>query len=150
MRDAFRKFAHWTSDVMGSPWAFLVAAATVLAWAATGPLFAYSDSWQLVINTGTTIVTFLMVFLIQNTQNRDAKAMHLKLDELLRGVKGARTSLVNLEDWTDDELKELHREFSRLRGRLERRAAPLPEDAPDTPQRRPGAPPDELSERRSA
>ena len=147
MRDVFRKFAHRASDLMGSPWAFLVAVATVIAWAATGPVFDYSDSWQLVINTGTTIVTFLMVFLIQNTQNRDAKAMHLKLDELLRAVKGARTSLVNLEDWTDDELKNLHREFQRLRGRLEQRAAPLPEDSS---QRRPATTPDERSERRSA
>jgi low affinity Fe/Cu permease len=78
-------------------------------------MFDYSDSWQLVINTGTTIVTFLMVFLIQNTQNRDAKAIHLKLDELLRGVQGARTSLVHLEQWTDDEIDELEKQFEHLR-----------------------------------
>jgi low affinity Fe/Cu permease len=84
-------------------------------WAVTGPLFHYSDTWQLVINTSTTIVTFLIVFLIQNTQNRDTKAVHLKLDELLRGVKGARTSLVNLESLSDQELEHLQKEFERLK-----------------------------------
>src|SRR5687767_5478329 len=114
MRDAFRHFANRVSDWTGSPWAFISAVAAILGWAATGPLFGYSDSWQLVINTGTTIVTFLMVFLIQNTQNRDAKAIHLKLDELLRGVKGARTSLVDLEELSERELDELQEEFRRL------------------------------------
>jgi low affinity Fe/Cu permease len=101
----------------GSPWAFLVAVLSILLWGLTGSVFHYSDTWQLVINTATTIVTFLMVFLIQNTQNRDSKAIHLKLDELLRGVKGARTSLMNLEDLSDDELERLHQEFERLRSR---------------------------------
>jgi low affinity Fe/Cu permease len=110
----FRRFAQWTADTVGSPWAFLIAVATVVAWAVTGPLFGFSDTWQLVINTATTIVTFLMVFLIQHTQNRDAKAIHLKLDELLRGVQGARTALVDLENLSDDELERLHRQFSRL------------------------------------
>ena len=87
----FRQFAATTSRVVGSPWAFLAAAGVILSWALSGPMFGFSDTWQLVINTGTTIVTFLMVFLIQNTQNRDAKAIHLKLDELIRGVGGART-----------------------------------------------------------
>ena len=99
---------------VGSPWAFLVAFLSIVAWAATGPRFHYSDTWQLVINTATTIVTFLMVFLIQNTQNRDTKAIHLKLDELLRGVKGARTGLVNLESLTDEKLDELQHEFEKL------------------------------------
>src|SRR5207302_11450050 len=94
--------------------AFMLAALVVLAWAVTGPLFGFSDTWQLVINTGTTIVTFLMVFLIQATQNRDAKAIHLKLDELIRGVEGARTRLVDLEDLTDAELERLRNEFQRL------------------------------------
>ena len=100
MKDAFRLFAHKTSEIVGSPIVFLGAVATIIVWAILGPKFHYSDTWQLVINTGTTIVTFLMVFLIQNTQNRDAKAIHLKLDELLKGVKGARTNLVNLENFS--------------------------------------------------
>src|SRR6476660_8522616 len=103
MNDFFRKFAHKTSVIAGSPWAFIAAVVIIIAWAVSGPIFSFSDTWQLVINTGTTIITFLMVFLIQNTQNRDAKAVHLKLDELLRGVKGARTGLVDLEDLTDEE-----------------------------------------------
>ena len=118
MRAAFRKFAQIAAEGVGSMWAFLLAIVVTLGWAATGPLFGFSDTWQLVINTGTTIVTFLMVFLIQNTQNRDAKAIELKLDELLRAVHGARTSLVRLEDFSDDQLAELQQEFGRLRQRL--------------------------------
>jgi len=114
MKNIFRKFAHLTSQVVGSSWAFMIAVAVILAWAVSGPMFHYSDTWQLVINTGTTIVTFLMVFLIQNTQNRDAKAIHLKLDELIKGVKGARTRLVNLEELSDEELERLQKEFERL------------------------------------
>ncbi len=117
MNEFFRKFAHKTSEIVGSPWAFIGAVVIIIAWALSGPIFGFSDTWQLVINTGTTIITFLMVFLIQNTQNRDAKAIHLKLDELLRGVKGARTGLVDLEDLTDEELKQLQNEFQRLRER---------------------------------
>ena len=117
MNEAFRKFANKTSDAMGSPWAFIAAVLLILGWALSGPVFGFSEVWQLVINTGTTIITFLMVFLIQNTQNRDAKAMHLKLDELLRGVEGARTSMVDLEDLSDEELKKLQNEFQRLRER---------------------------------
>jgi low affinity Fe/Cu permease len=117
MRDLFRKIALAVSDAFGSPWAFLIALLVVLAWAISGPLFGFSDTWQLVINTGTTIVTFLVVFLIQNTQNRDAKAIHLKLDELIRAVQDARTGLVDLEDMTDEELQQLQQEFQRLRQR---------------------------------
>src|SRR5437588_6105995 len=117
MRELFRKFAQITSQAVGSSWAFILAVAVIATWAVTGPMFHYSDTWQLVINTGTTIITFLMVFLIQNTQNRDAKAIHLKLDELLKGVKGARTSLVNLESLTDEELDALQKEFQRLGGK---------------------------------
>jgi len=124
MHDLFRAFAARVSVLVGSAGAFVAAIVIVVIWAALGPLYHYSDTWQLVINTGTTIVTFLMVFLIQNTQNRDAVALHLKLDELLRAVKGARTTLVNLESWTDDELAELQREFERLRHRLENRRQP--------------------------
>jgi low affinity Fe/Cu permease len=116
-RGMFRFCAQWIANVTGSPAAFVVAALTILAWGITGPIFHYSDTWQLVINTATTIITFLMVFLIQNTQNRDTKAMHLKLDELLRAVKGARTSMVNLESLSDEELDHMQKQFERL-GRL--------------------------------
>lgn len=117
MNEIFRKLAHATSEQMGSSRAFAVAVLIILIWAITGPFFHYSDTWQLVINTGTTIITFLMVFLIQNTQNRDAIAMQLKLDELLRAVDGARTGLVNLENMTDEELQLVRDEFSRLHER---------------------------------
>ena len=111
----FRIFASKTSSTVGSPWAFVIAVAVIVVWAATGPIFHFSDTWQLVINTGTTIITFLMVFLIQNTQNRDAKAIHLKLDELIRSIDKARNSLVDLEDLSDDELARLETEFQRFR-----------------------------------
>jgi low affinity Fe/Cu permease len=114
MNELFRKFAHRTSEVVGSPWAFILAIVVIVTWAVTGPIFHYSDTWQLVINTGTTIVTFLIVFLIQNTQNRDSKAIHLKLDELIRCLSGARNGMVNLEDLSDEELKKLQDEFARL------------------------------------
>lgn len=115
MNELFRKFAQRTSKMVGSSWAFMFAALIILVWAVTGPLFHYSDTWQLVINTSTTIITFLMVFLIQNTQNRDAKAIHLKLDELIRAVKGARTHLVDLETMSDEELDRLQQQFKRVR-----------------------------------
>ena len=115
MNDFFRKFANTTSQIVGSPWAFITAVAIIVIWAISGPIFGFSDTWQLVINTGTTIITFLMVFLIQNTQNRDAKAIHLKLDELIRSVEGARDELVDLEDLSDDDLKKLQKQFEELR-----------------------------------
>jgi low affinity Fe/Cu permease len=118
MRELFRRFAARTSDWVGSPAAFVIGLTAIVGWALTGPLFDYSDSWQLVVNTATTIVTFLMVFLIQNTQNRDARAIHLKLDELLRGVSGARTAMVALEHCTDEELAQFQKEFERLHRRL--------------------------------
>ena len=114
MKNMFRKFAAMVATASGSPWAFLLAFLVIVVWAITGPIFNFSDTWQLVINTGTTIVTFLMVFLIQNTQNRDAVAIQLKLDELLRGVVGARTSLVDLEDMSDEDILLLRKEFTRL------------------------------------
>lgn len=117
MNELFHKFAQKTSAIVGTPWTFLAAVAVILLWLISGPIFRFSDTWQLFINTGTTIVTFLMVFLIQNTQNRDAKAIHLKLDELIRGVKGARTALIDLENLTDEELDKLQEEFQRLRER---------------------------------
>jgi low affinity Fe/Cu permease len=115
VQDAFRVFARNSSIVLGSAWAFAVAVLIIAIWALTGPTFHFSDTWQLIINTGTTIVTFLMVFLIQNTQNRDAKAVHLKLDELLRAVKGARNELVDLEKLSDEDLKKLEKQFERVR-----------------------------------
>ena len=123
----FQRWAQKTSAAVGSHWAFLVASLTILVWAITGPIFRYSNTWQLVINTGTTIVTFLMVFLIQNTQNRDAKEIHLKLDELIRAKHGARNKMVDLENCTDEELAEIEREFKRVRRRAERH----PELEPD-------------------
>lgn len=102
---------------MGSHWSFIVATALCALWAASGPYFDYSDTWQLVINTATTVLTFLAVFLIQNTQNRDGLAIQLKLDELLRALEPARTRLVNLEECTDEELEQLREEFERLRQR---------------------------------
>lgn len=127
MNELFRRFAHKTSAVVGSPWAFILAVLVIIIWAVTGPIFHFSDTWQLVINTSTTIVTFLMVFLIQNTQNRDAKAIHLKLDELIRSVEQARNRLVDLEDMSDEELNALQKEFQAFRERYNKRAAQTPE-----------------------
>lgn len=114
----FRRFAHATAETAGRAQAFLIALSIVVAWAVTGPLFHFSDTWQLVINTGTTIVTFLMVFLIQNTQNRDAHAVQLKLDELIRANRTARNSLLALEEMDDEQLRELQTEFEELRDRV--------------------------------
>ena len=117
--DAFRVFARKASNVLGSAWAFVLALLIIVVWGITGPTFHYSDTWQLIINTGTTIVTFLMVFLIQNTQNRDAKAVHLKLDEIIRAIKGARNELVDLEELSDEDLKKLEQQFQRIRQKAE-------------------------------
>jgi low affinity Fe/Cu permease len=119
IRDAFGVFARKTSSVLGSAWAFVCALLVIVVWALTGPTFHYSDTWQLIINTGTTIVTFLMVFLIQNTQNRDAKAVHLKLDELICALGTARNKLVDLEDLSDDDMKKLEQEFAKVRKKAE-------------------------------
>ena len=119
VRDAFRIFARNSSTILGSAWAFTIAVVVIVIWAATGPAFHFSNTWQLIINTGTTIVTFLMVFLIQNTQNRDAKAVHLKLDEIIRAIKGARNELVDLEELSDEDLKKLEEQFQRLRKKAE-------------------------------
>ncbi len=121
MRSHFIFFARYVADLVGSPWAFLAALLAVIAWLASGPAFGYSDTWQLVINTATTIVTFLMVFLIQSTQNRDAKAIHLKLDELICAIKSARNELIDVEDSVDDELDRHQREFEKRREEAERR-----------------------------
>jgi low affinity Fe/Cu permease len=114
MNDLFRKFAATASHAVGSPWAFILAVMIVIVWATSGPLFNYSDTWQLVINTGTTIITFLMVFLIQNTQNRDAKAIHLKLDEIIKATKGARNSMIDLDNLSDEQLKQLEESYKRI------------------------------------
>ena len=128
MREYFRRFASHVSVITGSAWVFLVALAVILVWAISGPLFGYSDTWQLVINTSTTIITFLMVFLIQNTQNRDAKAIHLKLDELIRAIGKARTELVDLEDLSEDELEKLQGEFQELHNHFAERARHVKEE----------------------
>jgi low affinity Fe/Cu permease len=118
MKNFFRKFSHKTSDAVGSPVAFIIALLTIIVWACTGPLFKFSDTWQLVINTGTTIITFLMVFLIQNAQNRDSKALHLKLDEIIFSNKKARNDLIDLEDCTDEEIMLLQKEFARIKNNI--------------------------------
>ena len=119
IQDAFRVFARNSSTILGSAWAFAIAVLVILIWGATGPAFHFSNTWQLIINTGTTIVTFLMVFLIQNTQNRDAKAVHLKLDEIIRAIKGARNELVDVEELSDEDLKKLEEQSQRLRKKAE-------------------------------
>ena len=119
MQDAFRIAARRISGILGSAWAFMIALAIIVIWGLSGHIFQYSDTWQLIINTGTTIVTFLMVFLIQNTQNRDSKAIQLKLDELIRAVSGARNRLMDLEALSDDDLQKFQKEFERLRKRSE-------------------------------
>jgi len=122
--DAFRVFARHSAIALGSAWAFAGAVLVILVWILTGPMFHFSDTWQLVINTATTIVTFLMVFLIQNTQNRDAKAAHLKLDELIRALKDARNEIVDLENLSDEELKKLEKQFKTIRKRAENDGSP--------------------------
>lgn len=114
MKEIFHKVAVFVSAIVGSSYAFIFALLLIIFWAVNGPVFQYSNTWQLIINTGTTIVTFLMVFLIQNTQNRDAKAIHLKLDELLRSEKGASNNLIDAEDLPDEELEKLHEEFTAI------------------------------------
>ena len=124
MRKIFRRIAENTAHAVGTSWAFLLALLTIVVWALTGPYFNYSDTWQLFINTGTTVVTFLMVFLIQNTQNRETRIVALKLDELLRGVEGARTGLVELDHMSDEDLELVQQEFARMRDKY----APLIDD----------------------
>jgi low affinity Fe/Cu permease len=115
MKEWFRKIAQTTSLMVGSPATFFGAILVLAVWGLLGPAFGFSDTWQLAINTTTSVVTFLMVFLIQNSQNRDAKAIHLKLDELLRAVEAARTGMVKLEELSDEKLDELHHEFQDIR-----------------------------------
>jgi low affinity Fe/Cu permease len=141
LRDGFRSFAHATAAAIGSPYAFTLAVLTIVIWAACGPAFHYSDTWQLIINTGTTVVTFLVVFMIQNTQNRDSRAIHLKLDELIRALDAARNGLVDAEDLPDEELARLAKEFRRLR------TDPDPAEAAAVAARRPASPRGSAGER---
>src|SRR6201994_3036780 len=113
-KNLFEKFANWATNATGSSAAFIIAIVVIIVWAVTGPLFKYSDTWQLVINTGTTIVTFLMVFLIQKTQNKDSKAVHLKLNEILASHQGASNRMVDIEDLTEKELDQLHKFYVQL------------------------------------
>jgi low affinity Fe/Cu permease len=129
----FTRFAKRTARATGQPIAFLVAVLVVAAWAVTGPIFRWSDTWQLVINTGTTVVTFLMVFLIQNTQNRDSEAMQVKLDELIRAFEGAHNALLDLEELSEDELDTIRANYGRLaqRARQELREGRVDTGVPD-------------------
>lgn len=110
----FTRFARWAAVVTGKPSTFFLAVAIILIWAMTGPLFGFSDTWQLVINTGTTIITFLMVFLIQNTQNRDTEALQIKLDEMIRATSSARNAMLDLEEMEGDELDAIRKEYLKL------------------------------------
>ena len=116
----FTRFARWVSAISGRPVTFAAAVLIILLWATTGPIFDFSDTWQLVINTGTTIVTFLMVFLIQSTQNRDTEALQIKLDELIRAIKGARNEVLDLEQLDEQELDEIRQEYLNLADRAHR------------------------------
>ena len=140
---SFSEWARRAADLIGTSWAFLVACAVILVWLLSGPIFGFSDTWQLIINTGTTIITFLMVFLIQNTQNRDARALHLKIDEIIKANKDARNKLIDLEHCTDEELDELQAQFKAMRSRARRsassasaRRSPSPKQYVDTSQNR--------------
>lgn len=119
VNEVFRKVAHFISQITGNAWTFTMAILLVIFWFFTGPIFNFSETWQLFINTLTTIVTFLMVFLIQNTQNRDTKAIHLKLDELIRSHRGARASIIDVESLPDQDLELFHQEFKILRDKYE-------------------------------
>ncbi len=113
-KDYFGKFAKFVAKLCGSPWAFCLALSSVIIWGLTGPVFQYSETWQLVINTSTTIITFLMVFVIQNTQNKDTTALHLKIDELIRATEGAHNALMNLEELSEVELEKIKRRYCHL------------------------------------
>jgi len=120
LHHAFTVFAKWAARATGHPLAFVVAATTIVVWAATGPMFGFNDTWQLVINTSTTIITFLMVFLIQNTQNRDSAAVQIKLDELIRSTKGAHNALLDLEEMEEQDIERLREDYEELASRARR------------------------------
>jgi low affinity Fe/Cu permease len=123
LNERFRKASVGAANFLGSPWVFLANVLLILVWLAFGPVFHFSDTWQLLVNTATTVITYLAVFLIQNTQNRDARAVHLKLDELISSIDGARNRLIDLEDLTDDELNLIQKQFQRLK-RLTNKGGP--------------------------
>ena len=129
----FTEFAAWVAEVTGRPLTFALCLVLVAVWAVSGPVFGFSDTWQLVINTGTTIITFLMVFLIQNTQNRDSKAMQLKLDELIRATRGAHNALLDLEELNEEELNRIRKLYTGLaaRARVSMDTGTLDIDSPD-------------------
>src|ERR1700745_3927870 len=120
---SFHTFAGRASSLVGSKWAFTVATLVIVSWALSGPYFHFSDTWQLVVNTATTIVTFLIVFLIQNTQNRDARAIHLKLDEIIHALRGARNEMIQIENLSDADLETLSKNFEKIRAECERRTS---------------------------
>jgi len=121
MNEFFRHLAHRSALIVGSPWAFVTSVLLVIVWALAGPYYGYSDTWQLVVNTGTTVLTFLMIFLVQNTQNRDGRAIQLKLDELIRASKSSRNQLINLEDFSDEEMEKIHQQFRELHEQARRK-----------------------------
>jgi low affinity Fe/Cu permease len=131
LKEIFSKLSMSSANALGSPWMFVANVALILVWLFSGPFFHYSDTWQLVVNTATTVITYLAVFLIQNTQNRDAMAVHLKLDEIIRGTEGPRDRFVNLENVTDDELIELEAHFRALREKAEAGDKEAVEDVAD-------------------
>jgi low affinity Fe/Cu permease len=135
MRQYFRQMAQAASQALGSAWAFAAAIVLVLVWIATGPVFHFSDTWQLIINTVTNLITFWMVFIIQNSQNRDSKAMLLKLDELIRASSGARNRLLNLESVSEEEFERLEAEFQRLRARFGQTGSVVPPESLRPPGR---------------
>ena len=118
LNEGFRRLSKTAADALGTPSMFVANLFLILVWLAFGPIAHFSDSWQLIVNTGTTVLTYLAIFLIQNTQNRDSKALHLKLDELISSVEGARNRLVDLQNLTDAELEEFEREFRRLQSKV--------------------------------
>jgi low affinity Fe/Cu permease len=120
-KNRFARFAKRTAEVAGSPWAFIAAIVVTVGWLVTGPIFHYSDSWQLIINSITNIATFLVVFVIQNSQNRDARALHLKLDEVIRAIVGAHNEMIDIENLSDDQLKTLERQYEAIRAESHRR-----------------------------
>src|SRR5438132_8518896 len=122
LANGFQVFAATASRLVGTKWAFAAAIALIVGWAVAGPYFHYSDTWQLVVNTATTVVTFLIVFLIQNTQNRDAKAIHLKLDEIIRAIELAHNEMIDIEKLSDEELEKMAATYERLRGEYESRS----------------------------
>ena len=134
MNRMFRRFSVAAANALGASWMFIANVILILVWLFAGPFFDYSDTWQLVVNTATTVFTYLAVFLIQNTQNRDALAIHLKLDELIKGVSGARTHLVNLESLTDEELNSLQEQFTDLRTKHSQHIREITEEKSEQPE----------------